>query len=184
MLLQLAEEANNLIQNSQRYLKAWLLVLAALWLINILNWLLGSRFNALGLLGIVFSPLLHANVNHLFFNSIPLFVLGLVILSRDVLTFYYVTAIIIIIGNALVWLFGRNYIHIGASGLVSGYFGYILTTAYISPSSTTVIIAACMIYYFGGIFFGIFPSEDKISWESHLFGFAGGLMSPYILYTL
>ena len=134
-----------------------------------------------GLIGIFFSPLLHQNVNHLFFNSIPLFALGLIILARGLNVFIMVTLIVSVLGGLLVWIAGRRAIHLGASGLVSGYFGFLVETAYTNPTLSSVVLGVLVAYYFAGIFFGIFPKEDKISWESHLFGFLSGIASAYAL---
>lgn len=189
MLTELADELSSFITVSKEFLIPWLITFAALWLLNIINWLTGSKLailgiyprHIMGLPGILFSPFIHQNFNHLFFNSIPLFALGLAILDRGAINFVLVTFMIILLGGLAVWLFARPALHIGASGLVSGYFGYILVTAYINPTFTTVILAVVVLYYFGGIFLGIFPQEEKISWESHLFGFIAGIATPFII---
>lgn len=188
MLDNLVYELNQFIENSKFYLIPWVAIIAGLWVFNIFNWLTGSRLNILGiyprhpfgLIGILFCPILHQNFSHLFFNSIPLFVLGLALLSRGGFElFFWVTLVVTILGGFLVWLFGRRSLHIGASGLISGYFGFILVTAYLQPNFTTVILASLVIYYFGGIFLGIFPQEEAVSWESHLFGFLAGMLSAF-----
>ncbi len=188
MLENLARELDIFVEGSKLHLEFWLLCFASLWGINILNWLLGSKLNILGiyprhplgLLGIVFSPILHQNFTHLFFNTIPLFMLGLAILARGMPIFCQITLFVIVFGGLAVWIFGRRAVHIGASGLVSGYFGYILATAYFEPSFTALLLAVFVIYYFGSIFLGIFPQEAKVSWESHFFGFLSGIGSAYI----
>jgi membrane associated rhomboid family serine protease len=107
----------------------WLL--AGLWVFNIINWVVfRSRLDVFGiyprsvrgLFGIIFAPFLHGDFNHLFFNSIPLFALGMFILAlgRDV--FIAVSILIALLSGFLVWLFGRKYLHIGASGVITGYF--------------------------------------------------------------
>jgi membrane associated rhomboid family serine protease len=187
MLTEFIKELDTFIKMSQLYLLPWLYCFAGLWGFNIVNWILGSPLNIfgiyprhiLGLLGIIFSPILHKNFNHLFFNSIPLFTLGLAILARGLPIFLEVTGFVVILGGFGVWLFARRAMHIGASGLVSGYFGYILATAYFDPSATALLLALVVVYYFGSIFLGIFPQEEKISWESHLFGFLAGIGSAF-----
>lgn len=189
MLEDLAHELDIFVEGSKLHLEAWLFAFAGLWGINILNWFLGSKLNILGIhprhplgvLGIAFCPILHQNFTHLFFNTIPLFMLGLSILARGVPIFCQVTFFVVVFGGLAVWAFGRRAVHIGASGLVSGYFGYILATAYFEPSFTTLILAIFVIYYFGSIFLGIFPQEEKVSWESHLFGFLSGIGAAYVM---
>ncbi|HEV2524455.1 MAG TPA: rhomboid family intramembrane serine protease [Gammaproteobacteria bacterium] len=192
MLTDFIEELNTFIKTSQFYLITWLYCFTGLWGFNIVNWVLGSPLNILGiyprhifgLLGIIFSPILHKNFSHLFFNSTPLFALGLAILARGLPIFLEVTGVVVVLGGFGVWLFARRALHIGASGLVSGYFGYILATAYFDPSATALLLALVVAYYFGSIFLGIFPQEDKISWESHLFGFLAGVASAFHLIPL
>lgn len=192
MLADLVLELNTFVENSQLYMYPWLLCLVGLWVINTLNWLFKSRLNILGiyprhpwgLIGIIFSPFLHQNFNHLFFNSIPLFVLGLAVLARGFDIFLWVTLIVVCLGGFAVWIIGSRGIHIGASGLVSGYFGYILATAYFEPSFATILLGSLVIYYFGSIFLGIFPQAERVSWESHLFGFLSGISSAYFLYYI
>ncbi len=187
MLADFIEELDIFVKTTQVYLMPWLYCFAGLWGFNIINWVCGSPLNIFGiyprhifgLLGIIFSPVLHKNFNHLFFNSIPLFALGLVILAKGLSLFLEITSLIIILGGFGVWLFARRALHIGASGLVSGYFGYILATAYFNPSGTALLLALVVLYYFGSIFLGIFPQEAKISWESHLFGFLAGIASAF-----
>lgn len=166
-------------------------LLLYLWLINIINWILRSPLNRLGiyprsawgLLGIIFSPLLHADFNHLFFNCIPFFVLGMFILALGPGLFIGVTVLIILLQGILVWLCGRKYLHIGASGVISGYFGFILSLAYFYPTIISLILAFVAIYYFGSIMLGVFPTAELISWEAHLAGLISGILIAYVLYN-
>jgi len=189
MLLELTAQIQEFMQKSDMYLVPWSIFLGSLWAVNILNWICRSPLNylsiyprhLLGLPGIIFSPFIHQDFTHLFFNSIPLFALGLVILAKvGFLGFCWISGIIALVGGLGVWLFARVGLHLGASGVISGYFGYVLMTAYTAPSVISVLCAVLAIYYFGGIFLGIFPSEEHISWESHLFGFLGGVLCSYL----
>jgi len=159
-----------------------------LWSLQILNYMLGYRLNYLGivprtghgLIGIFVSPFLHGNFTHLFFNTIPLLVLACFILVGGQELFFYISAIIILLSGTLVWLFGRHAIHIGASSLITGYWGYLLVNAYHNPSLMTIVLAAVTLYYFGAMFFGLFPSEKGVSWEGHLFGCLSGIAANYL----
>jgi membrane associated rhomboid family serine protease len=167
-------------------------LIGALYAIHFLNCILGYRLNLLGiyprkwfgLCGIFFSPFLHGNFNHLFFNSIPLFTLLCFVLLYGINTFLCVSALIMLIGGLGTWLFGRRGIHIGASGLIMGYWGYLLFYAYQQPSAISIALAGICLYYFGGLLFNLFPLEVKSSWEAHFFGFLAGLVAavacPYI----
>ncbi len=165
-----------------------LMIIGGLWLIQIINRMTGYRLNRLGvyprnrrgLIGIVFSPVLHGDFAHLFFNSIPLFVfLSFVLLSGQV-ELYCITAVIILLSGILLWLFGRRAIHIGSSSLIMGYLGYLLVNAYYSPSAITIVIAIVCVYYFGGLLLGLLPGEEKVSWEGHIFGFIAGIVAAYL----
>lgn len=183
------QEIQTFIYETAFYIKPWSEVLGIIWCVNIINWIIGSRLNVLGinprhpfgLVGIFCSPFLHRDFAHLLFNTVPLFVLGLALLaSGGAVTFCWITLVIAVLGGLAVWLFARPGMHIGASGVISGYFGYILMTAYKQPGVITILLAILAVYYFGGIFSGIFPKEKQTSWESHLFGFISGIVCVFI----
>ncbi len=189
MTLGIFEQFNTLFNNGQYYLVPWLQILGILWSINIINWVMGSPLNIFGiiprhpfgLVGIIFSPILHRNFTHLLMNTVPLFCLGLALLAtQGAQTFCWVTLVVMVLGGMGVWLFARKGVHIGASSLISGYFGYILILSYKQPGVVTILLAATAAYYFGGIFLGIFPREKHISWEGHFFGFVSGIVCAYI----
>lgn len=158
-------------------------VVGIFWVIYLLDMLLKHRLvilgiyprHLIGLPGIIFSPFLHGNFEHLFFNSIPLFVLVDFVLMEGMQQFLMVSLYIIIGSGILLWILGRRGIHIGASSLISGYFGYLITNAYRHPSISAIILAAICLYYFSSILLGLFPQEDKVSWEGHVFGFITGI---------
>ena len=163
-------------------------IVIALWILHLINKLLGYRLNYLGiiprtgrgLIGIFFSPFLHGDANHLFFNTIPLLVLACFVLVGGQPLFWRVSITIILISGVLIWLFGRKAIHIGASSLITGYWGYLLINAYHQPGMMAVVLAIVCLYYFGGLFFGLFPTKEKVSWEGHLFGCLAGVATNYI----
>lgn len=159
------------------------------WFVYVLNALTGKRLFWLGifprrlhgLLGIVFSPLLHANIDHLFFNSIPLAVLSNFILIDGLPIFLEVTAIIMLLSGVLLWCFGKSGLHIGASALITGYWGFLVSNILQQGSFKAIMLGIISLYYFAGIFFGIFPGKKGVSWEGHLFGLLAGLATSYIL---
>lgn len=164
-----------------------LALIAVLYGIQLLNFLLGYRLNILGIYprhifglpGIFFCPLLHGHFNHLFFNSLPLFILMSFVLLGGMITFFSVTATIVVLGGLGTWLFGRKALHIGASGLIMGYWSYLLMTAYQQPTVLSLALGLVCIYYLGGLFTNLFPLEAKSSWEAHVFGFLGGIAAFY-----
>lgn len=173
---------------AKHHLPFVLQILLCLWAFNLFNWVTGKHFNRLGihprhpfgLVGIVFSPILHANANHLFFNTIPLFVLMNFMLVEGMDKFYCTTGIIILLSGLGTWLFGRRAIHIGASGVIMGYWGYLIVHAYQHPSAYTIILAIVTLYYFAGLYTNLFPGDKQVSWEGHVIGFFAGLAAIYL----
>lgn len=172
------------------YLHFTLGVIGLLVAVNIINYLLGGWLkifgiiprHPFGLLGIVFSPFLHGNFDHLFFNAIPLFFLMNMILIYGYKVFFITTAIIMLLSGSLTWLFGRFAIHLGASGVVLGYFGFLVINAYLAPSFLTVMLLILTIYYFGGLVASLIPIHSEgISVEGHIFGFLSGIVAYYML---
>ncbi len=163
-------------------------IICIFWLIYFIDVLLNHRLlrlgiyprHILGLPGILFNTFLHGNFEHLFFNSIPLFVLIDFVLIEGWHQFITISVFIILVGGLLLWLFGRKGIHVGASALISGYFGYLITNAYHHPSISAIVLAIICVYYFGGILLGLFPQQDRTSWEGHVCGFLSGIASALL----
>ncbi len=173
------------------------------WMASLMNLLLfggglgrlfGIRPRELrGLPGIALSPLFHRDFNHLLVNTLPFLVLGWLILVQGELTsaadFYVITVTILLIGGIGTWLFGREAIHLGASGLIFGYIGFLLISGYTGPTLLTVGFAAIVFLLYGNQLWSMLPSSSpsKVSWEGHLFGFAGGVLAgsyPNLLLTV
>lgn len=135
-----------------------------------------------GLVGIAFSPLLHADFNHLFFNTIPLLVLSNFILINGLPYFLIATGFITVTCGALLWCFGKPGLHIGASGLITGYWALLVSEIYQQGTVTAIILGVISAYYFAGIFFGIFPSKRGVSWEGHFFGLVSGVLFSFFIH--
>jgi membrane associated rhomboid family serine protease len=186
----LADLLNLLILSIQNNLYDLCLLIGMLWGILIINKLLGGHLfifgliprNPWGIVGIFTSPFIHQNGNHLFFNMIPLFVLANFLLIPGWPFFIHLSLFIMVVSGGLLWLFGKKGIHIGASGVITGYWGYLIMK--MSPGDPlSVILGMVSIYYFGGIFFGIFPSQKGVSWEGHLFGLISGIIASYLSFS-
>lgn len=135
-----------------------------------------------GLFGILLAPILHGGIGHLISNSIPFFILGgLVMLRGGVKQFALVTAVTTIVGGLCVWLVaGSSSVHIGASGVVFGYFGYLLARAIFERSLGGILIAVVVVMLYGGFIWGVLPTVPGVSWEGHLFGAASGAGLAYL----
>jgi membrane associated rhomboid family serine protease len=189
MLNELATSLQTIIDGVKNNYVFTLSILGIMWVLLFINLLFKMRLCILGiyprrlfgLVGIVFAPFLHGSFEHLLFNSMPLFLLMNFVLLSGYQTFYIVTITIMLIAGGLTWLLGRSAIHIGASYVVMGYFGYLLCAAYFNLTMLSVGLALIALYYFGGILLSVFPAEDKISWESHLFGLIAGIITCLLL---
>ncbi|VAW35489.1 Rhomboid family protein [hydrothermal vent metagenome] len=166
--------------------------IALLWFLEIVDQLLlGGALDsfgirpraAAGLWGILWAPFLHGGFRHLLANTAPLLVLGsIVMLSRPLRDFFTITFLITLIGGLGTWLISPRFsIHLGASGLVFGYFGFLLLSAYFERSCRSISIAAVVLLLYSGIIWGILPQGGGISWQMHLFGFVGGGVAAYLL---
>ena len=192
-LNEIATQTDIIITTTKANFPLLIKLLGALWIINIINWiLLGSRLNIFGvyprkiwsLPGIWISPILHADANHLFFNSIPLLVLADLMLLNGLHHVMLTTFYIVTLGGVFLWILGRPGMHIGASNLIMGYFGYLLSRAFYQPSAMAIILALISIYYFGGLILGLFPTRERISWEGHLLGFISGILVAFYYSSL
>lgn len=174
-------------QMNARYL-AFILIIP--WSIFFISNLTGKRLLILGisprrwygLPGIILAPLLHANFNHIFFNSIPLLVLSNFLLIHGLGYFLLVTLYITLLSGCLVWCFGKPGVHLGASGLITGYWALLVADIYQQGTLTAIILGLLSLYYFAGIFLGIFPGRKGVSWEGHLFGLIAGIIVGYCLH--
>lgn len=187
-LAEINQQFSQLWSQIARYLWPVFIGVLSLWVIHGLNALLGYRLNRFGiwprhvqgLWGILWAPLLHGDATHLFLNSIPCFVLTLLLLSHGLATFLWVSALVWGLGGAFVWLFAREAIHIGASGVIMGYWGFLLVNAFAHFSLMSLLLAALCLYYFGGLYLSLFPGEKSASWESHVFGFLAGVLAVWL----
>jgi len=128
----------------------------AIWVVEAVNFILGHGLTAWGILprqasgliGIPLAPFLHGGLWHAASNTLPLLILGSLMLIGGRARFWAVTTGIVLLGGFLVWLFARNALHVGASGLVFGYFGALLARAYIERSLLAIAIAGAFITAF------------------------------------
>lgn len=130
-----------------------------------------------GLIGIPLSPFLHASFDHLLVNSLPVAFLGTLVAIQGKRTFLLATAFIVFAGGGALWVVGRHGTHVGASGLIFGYFGYLVGRAWYDRSLSSILVAVIMVVVYGGIVFGVLPSTPGVSWEGHLTGLIAGVLA-------
>ena len=163
-------------------------ILIAIWVIEIVNLFLGHGLtswgilprSASGLIGVPLAPFIHGSVWHAVSNTIPLAILGGLVLAGGKARFWSVTIGVIVISGILVWVFARGAYHVGASGLVFGYFGALLAAAYFERSIMAVGIAVITVALYGGLIWGVLPTRSYISFEGHLFGLVAGVAITWL----
>lgn len=128
------------------------------------------------------APFLHAGLPHLIANTLPLAVLAFMSALRSIGRFLGATFVIVLVGGTLVWLFGRSSTHLGASELIFGYLAYLLGVGWWERTPSAIAIALVALFLYGGIIWGVLPSNPMVSWEAHLFGFIGGLVAALLLH--
>ena len=161
------------------------------WVVGVLNFaylggglnrLLGIRpREPLGLLGILFSPFLHRNAGHLIANTLPFAILGWLVLLQGIDNFYALSTFILLVSGLGTWFLGRSAIHLGASGLIFGYLGYLIARGYLEVTLMTIGLAFVVMLLYGDQVWTMFPDSDEttLSWEAHMFGFLGGVLAAY-----
>lgn len=128
-----------------------------------------------GLIGIPAAPLIHSNYKHLFDNSLPLFLLTLAIFYFYKPVAFKVFIYTWLITGIAVWLGGRSAYHIGASGLIYGFASFLFFSGIIRRNINLLAISLLVVFLYGGLVWGLFPFDYKVSWESHLFGALTGM---------
>jgi len=128
-----------------------------------------------GLLGILTSPFIHGDWKHLFNNSVPLILLGSALFHFYKRLAPRVWIYSILYTGILVWLGGRPSFHIGASGLVYALASFLFFSGFIRKHRPLMAISMVVVFIYGGMIWGIFPRDEHISWEGHLFGAFNGL---------
>ncbi len=155
---------------------------------TLLRAILGQRASALavvprtptGLFGIAFAPFLHCNLGHLVANLPPFVVLGALVLRLGEATYLRAAVLILVGSGVLLWLFGRNAAHMGMSGVIFGFFGYLVALAIFRGGVGNVSIAALVLVLYGSMLAGIKPARSSTSWESHLFGLVAGVGAAWL----
>jgi membrane associated rhomboid family serine protease len=156
-----------------------------MWLVKITELLLNTDLSGLGiypltvkgLAGVIFSPFIHSDLNHLFNNSLPLF-----LLSTALFFFYSEVALKVFfwtwfLTGMLVWFAGREAWHIGASGLVYGLASFLFFSGIIRRHFRLIALSLLIVFLYGSMVWGLFPGVYKnVSWESHMLGFFSGVV--------
>ena len=166
-----------------------LLFVLLIWLVFAIEIRFGYRFNKYGvypqtikgLRGVLFSPLIHSGIKHLYSNTIPLFVL-----SSALFYFYRPIAFKVVIYGILLsglitWLIGRPSYHIGASGLIYVLFSFNFFIGLFSKNYRLTALSFVVVFLYGSLFMYAFPIDEQISWEGHTAGLITGLVFAILI---
>jgi membrane associated rhomboid family serine protease len=160
--------------------------LAVFWAVFVVNTLLGGSLLVLGVIprttiglrGILFAPFLHASLNHIVANSIPFLALGWMVMLRDERHFIPVTVAGMVGSGLAAWLLGSpGSVHIGASGVIFGYLGFLMLTGWYTRSFGSILLSIVVTVLWGGLVLGMMPGAPGISWQAHIGGFLGGVFA-------
>lgn len=164
--------------------------IGAMCLVEIADWFLPGTLLSFGirprewrsLPGVLWAPLLHRDIGHLLANVLPLAILGAVVLLNGVRQFAELSAAVALVGGLGAWACGENgTVHVGASGLVFGYFGFLVARGFFhrSPGAVSTALAVGVLY--SGLLWGVLPLRDDVSWLGHLFSLAGGAVCARLM---
>ncbi|WP_405018418.1 rhomboid family intramembrane serine protease [Kitasatospora sp. NBC_00070] len=165
-------------------------VLCLVWAVQLANWLSDYRLTVEGgivahrpdqLADLLTAPFLHVNWQHLEGNSGPLFVFGFLAAYRGIKRFLGLTALLVLTSGAAVWLFSDDrVVTVGASGVIYGYFGYVVLRGLIDRNLIDSLIGVVMGASFAYILTTAVPGTPGVSWQGHLGGLLGGLAGAWI----
>lgn len=165
--------------------------LALIWILQVFNWADGYRLDYsygirpehTGTLPDIFTaPFLHFSWQHIEGNSIPLFVLGVLAAYRSIKRFLFVSLVVAVVSGLAVWLFqSSNTLTVGASGLIFGYFGYVLLRGFFDRNLADIGVGLVAGALYWTILAVAIPGTPGVSWVGHLGGIAGGALAAWLL---
>lgn len=159
----------------------WILVF---WIVEIVEQTSGLSFvqfgvyplHVNGLQGILFSPFIHSDFNHLISNSVPFFILLFMLVYFYRRISYRIFFQMYLLAGLCVWLAGREAWHIGASGVVYALASFHFVSGIIRNDVRLLTLSVVVVFLYGGMIWGLFPFDPKISWEGHLWGAISGVV--------
>ena len=163
---------------------------ALLWLLEIVDAASGYNLDddgvrprsTVGLLGIVFAPLLHAGWAHLEANTLPALVLFFLVLLGGIGRGLAATGVIWVVSGIGVWLVApANTVTIGASGLIFGWLVYLVLRGFFTGRPGQILLGVVLFLLYGGLLWGVLPGQPGVSWQGHLFGAVGGGLAAWLL---
>lgn len=136
-----------------------------------------------GLIGIPLSPFLHASWLHLIGNVTTFVPLAIMASMTGKGNFIKASLVIVFLGGLLTWIFGRNAIHVGASGWIFGLWAFVMAYGVFKKDIKSIFLAVVVAIFFGTMIFGVFP-RTGVSFESHIFGLIAGMVAAKTLISM
>ncbi|WP_328812413.1 rhomboid family intramembrane serine protease [Rhodococcus sp. NBC_00297] len=134
-----------------------------------------------GLQGVAFAPLLHHGWDHLFANTVPLLVLGFVLMLSGIARGLAVTAVVWIVGGLGTWLTGETAsLHVGASIIVFGWLSYLIVRGIFARDLGQLLVGVLVLLVYGSALWGVLPTQEDVSWQGHLFGALAGVLAAWM----
>jgi membrane associated rhomboid family serine protease len=135
-----------------------------------------------GLRGIPFAPFLHSGWGHLIGNTVPFAVMGFLVVLGGVSRFIKTFLIIMVASGLGMWALGSsNEVHIGASGIVFGFLGYLVSRGLFEKNIKHILLGVVVAVVYGSLIWGVLPNQRGVSWQGHLFGVIGGIAAAWLL---
>lgn len=164
--------------------------MAAIWIVFLLSCYFTSLLQygivprtVSGLTGIIAAPFLHENLGHIMSNTLPLFIL-MVLLAGSNARSWAIVVDIVLLGGLLLWLFGRgDYVHIGASGLIFGLITYLIVSGFLEGRIIPLLVSLAVGFFYGGtLLWGVLPRfNSNVSWDGHLWSAVAGVIVAFVL---
>jgi membrane associated rhomboid family serine protease len=164
-----------------------------LWILEAIDTVLLGALDRLGIhaqeplgwVGIFFAPFLHAGFGHLIANSLPLLVLGFLILvgRGGVFRMSVSTSISAASSGLAAWvLTPAHTVVLGASGVVFGWLTYLMARGFFARDAKSIVISVLVFLLYGSVLWGVFPTAAGVSWQAHLGGAIGGVLAAWLMH--
>lgn len=164
------------------------ILLIIIWLVKIFEVYTGFELTEYGvfprkpsgLKGIIFSPMIHSDFGHLISNSTSLFILTFSLFALYTRSALLVFPIVYLFHGLAVWFIAREAFHIGASGLVYGFASYLFFIGVFRKDSRSIALSLLVVFLYGGLAWGVLPTDPNVSFEAHLSGAVIGFICSII----
>lgn len=167
----------------------WLFLFAGIMVaVHVFNWVFHGWLYQFGLMPrqlgslpwIYTAPFLHGSLVHLLNNLAGFFIFSSLLFVHSLQRYLWSSFFIITLTGVLVWSFGRDALHIGASGWIFGLWSLTIAIAWFDRRIINILIASAVIFFYGGMLWGVLPSDPRVSFESHFFGAIAGVICAFV----